>query len=173
MHGPLNIKQTLFAPFGYRNPTIQTVAAISRIALSFQESTLIVSLALNMSEHFFQRNNAFRWERMQHLTSLTRLVSSYLAQSCCLIPYTLRNTNTVIQLTYFPILNRFNLRLILQEIHSMWDACIINCNNSRNSVVLQGSYISNLTNYLITHTNTCIYIYTGWFRRNLHNFGKW
>jgi len=67
MHGPLNI-EPLFAPAGYRNPTIQTVAAISRIALSIQKSTLIVSLTLNMSEHVFLKNIAFRWERMQHLT---------------------------------------------------------------------------------------------------------
>jgi hypothetical protein len=47
------VAKTLFAPVWYRNPTIQTVAAISLIALSSQESTLIASLTLNMSEHFF------------------------------------------------------------------------------------------------------------------------
>jgi hypothetical protein len=54
MHGPLNVKQTLFAPIGYRNPTIQTVAATSPTALSSQESTLIVSLTLNMSNTIFK-----------------------------------------------------------------------------------------------------------------------
>jgi hypothetical protein len=48
------VAKTLFAPVVYRNPTIQTAVAISLMALSSQESTLIVLLTLNMSEHFFK-----------------------------------------------------------------------------------------------------------------------
>jgi len=156
MHGPLNIKP-LSAPVGYRNLTIQTVAAISRIALSIQESNLIVSLTLNMSEHFFFWKKPLPSAENGCNISQNKTGVFLPCTILCRIPWTLRNTNTVIQSKYFPILNRFNLRLILQEIHSMWDACIIN-NTSRNSVVIRGSYILNPTDYVNCNSAMRVYI---------------